>query len=154
MYSITLHDGSLCRTAPLVLIMLGTSAIPFSMQTKYRKCELNLWSQLKHPNIVPLLGVVMGENIDHQSRHCYQFMPQMKGDLSRMICRKDVFTYCAEMNLEDLKKTSIGLALHNITYIIKEVLKGLVCMEGLNVIHKDIKGNNMHTHAHTHTHTH
>ena len=55
------------------------------MQTEYSAMELSVWSKFDHPNVLPLLGVRMGDQ-----RNCYQFMPLMKGSLRIMMGDKDL----------------------------------------------------------------
>ena len=101
------------------------------MQTHYREGELNIWSQLRHRNIVPLLGVMMAE----KPHCCYQFMPLMTGDLrSMMINHGDLLTL--------LKKNPAkwGIVFNNTIYILREVLNALSYAHSQNVQLGDVKG--------------
>ncbi len=93
--------------------------------------ELNIWSMLHHPNITPLIAVMMGDPCGY----CYQFMPLMSGDLcSMMINCTDLLTLLKWL------PHHFKLIIANVKYILAEILTGLVYLEEQNVQHCDIKG--------------
>ncbi len=80
--------------------------------------------------------------IGEQHGHCYQFMPQMSGDLrSMMINRGDLLTLLKQQP----QKREVFLA--NIKYIVAEILNGLVYLDQQRIQHGDLKGIYMHVHA-------
>lgn len=106
-----------------------------SLQTTYRENELNIWSKLSHRNILPLLGVMLGE----QQRDCFQFMPKMTGDLRSMLFDQGDLVSLLQKHPEQWE-----LVMSNIVYILEEVLNGLVYLESQNVQHSDLKGTNIY----------
>ena len=73
--------------------------------------------------------------------------------LSLMFRGKNICISSAEMSTKHLGMMRVVLG--NITYIIKEILKGLIYLEMSRVSHNDIKGvhSGIHTHHTTHAHT-
>lgn len=102
--------------------------------TRYRKSELNVWSKLVHPNILPLLGVMMGD----QLLDCYQFMPLMTGNLGSMMSGHGDLYHQLKTNQKQW-----GMILCNTMFILTEILKGLVYLDQSNIQHSDLKADNI-----------
>ena len=52
-------------------------------KTHFRSREYNIITQLKHPNIIPLMAVMVGEISHKRKFFCYHILPRMSGESSR-----------------------------------------------------------------------
>ena len=55
---------------------MGYNLVAKAKKTLFRNREYNIVQRLKHPNIVPLLALMVGE-ISHRRFFCYHMLPKM-----------------------------------------------------------------------------
>lgn len=77
--------ASYCIYSNAMLYVIAT-------QTVYRSNEVNVYSALKHENILPLIAVLMGEKHEKHSGkfYCFHFMARMDYDLRQILSTKEV----------------------------------------------------------------
>ncbi len=107
----------------------------FCTQTAYRQRELNIWSQLQHVNIIPLLAMMIGE----KDRFCYQFMPLMSKDLGSIMTKHGAGASNLHTLLKD-EPQNVNVFLENMKFVFAEISKGLAYLEGHRIQHIDLKG--------------
>jgi len=79
--------------------------------------EIRIWSELKHPNVLPLLGYLVEGNY-----------PSL---VSEWVVNGSLREYMPEMNKADSLKMMLGIA------------RGLAYIHNMNAIHSDVKSDNI-----------
>ena len=107
--------------------------------------EIDVHSQLRHPNIVKLEAVLIGETHEcHKDKHyVYCFMPMMDINFRNVLsniehgCLKHI-----KMQLLE-KREQWELVLVNVKHVLKSVLKALDYMHSRGLVHRDVKASNI-----------
>ena len=111
----------------------------------YRSSEIDVHSQLCHPNIVGLYAVLIGERHEYltDKHYVYHFLPMMDTDFGNVIitegygCLKHM-----KMQLVE-KREQWELVLVNTKHVLRSVLKALDYMHSQGLVHRDIKASNI-----------
>ena len=107
--------------------------------------EIDIHSQLCHPNILELCAVLIGERHEHftDTHYVYHFLAKMDTDFDNVItteghgCLKHM-----KMQLVE-KRDQWELVLVNTKHVLRSVLKALDYMHTQGLVHRDIKASNI-----------
>jgi serine/threonine protein kinase len=113
--AVDLHDGN--KVA--IKILKNSFFEKLSARKKFQE-EANRYLYMKHPNIVELRNFILKED---------------KGFL--------VMEYVSGKNLRQLLSTVGPIPFHNVAYYINEILKALIFSHSQNILHLDIKPDNV-----------
>ena len=109
------------------------------MQILYRPEEINIYSQLWHPNITNLIAVLIGqEHKRHKDKfYAYYFMPKMGVNFKNVLSANQ--HGCLKYFKANLVDKDWALVLLNVKHIMKSILQALLYMNLQGVLHNNIK---------------
>ena len=108
----------------------------------YRPKEIDIHSQLCHPNIINLEAVLVGgkHERDKDQLYVYHFMLKMDMSFADVLSTmEDGCLKCLKIQLIE-KEVLWKLVLVNVRHVLKSVLAALKYMHSRKLVHRDIKG--------------
>jgi hypothetical protein len=115
--------------------------------TAFRWREVLIMPKLHHPNILPVVCMIMGNPVPSYTRrrYVYHYYPRMTNDLGRNVGSYERFCLRSLKERYKMEFLLLKKIQSNFKYVCHEILQGLNYLHTLSnpVIHRDIKPSNI-----------